>query len=277
VADAEGPTGSFKATTLSPTAKWEVRLQSGDFTWSYPIKVPDVPGGEPQLSIEYSSSSVDGRAASSNNQPSWVGEGFELSPGYIERSYRTCDDDPGGNAGINDKCWVSDNAMSTFPGLSGELVRDDTTGAWKSERDKGWRIDRPTGTVNGDNDGEYWRLTSPEGTQYFFGISAVMGTMEGSSASVRAGRLVVPTKSGSRAATGKEVDDFIAGWGWGVGVGAWNRQAAIARSVGSNVTAFEFGTPIYSLGSGAPLFSLLPKLPPDVGISFGYVWKLNLW
>jgi RHS repeat-associated protein len=174
-AAAAGSTGSFAATKLAPSATWQVGLQSGDFAWSYPLQVPPVPGPQPKLAMTYSASSVDGRAGSSNNQPSWVGEGFDLSTGYIERSYRTCKDDTGGSVSSTDLCWVSDNATASFEGVGGALVRDDATGTWRAQNDSGWKIEKLTGAVNGDNDGEYWRLTSTDGTQYYFGLNRPTG------------------------------------------------------------------------------------------------------
>ncbi|GAA3758343.1 RHS repeat-associated core domain-containing protein [Plantactinospora mayteni] len=175
----EGSTGSFAATKLAPSATWQVGLQSGDFSWNYPLQAPKVPGPTPELAITYSASSVDGRAGSSNNQPSWVGEGFDLSTGYIERSYRTCKDDTGGSVNATDLCWVSDNATAALPGVGGALVRDDATGGWRAQNDSGWKVEKLTGANNGDDDGEHWRLTSPDGTQYYFGLNRPTGWASG--------------------------------------------------------------------------------------------------
>ncbi|MFG3690482.1 RHS repeat-associated core domain-containing protein [Micromonospora sp. NPDC047740] len=169
-AASSGPNGSFQATTLSPSLSWQVGLNSGDFGWSYPMGVPDLPGLTPDLGLNYSSGSVDGRMAATNNQPSIIGEGFDSQAGFIERSYQSCKED--GQATSQELCFASQNATVALPGISGELVRDDATGVWKSEEDSGWRVELLTGAANGDNNGEYWRLTSRDGTQYFFGRSA---------------------------------------------------------------------------------------------------------
>jgi RHS repeat-associated protein len=166
-AAASGSAGSFQPTSLAPSATWQAGLQSGDFQWSYPITVPPMPGPTPEVELSYSSGVVDGRIASTNNQASWIGEGFDYQPGYIERSYQSCDKD--GRAGVNDLCWASYNATVVLPGLTGELVRDDNSTLWRAERDGGWRVELLTGAPNGAKDGEYWRLTGPDGTQYFFG------------------------------------------------------------------------------------------------------------
>jgi RHS repeat-associated protein len=87
-------TTNFARTPLSPSLSWQAGRSAGDFTTSYPITVPPAPAGPaPQVSLQYSSGSVDGRTAAENAQPSWLGEGWDYSPGYIERSYRACADD----------------------------------------------------------------------------------------------------------------------------------------------------------------------------------------
>lgn len=78
--------GNTRATPLAPSAKWDVSTQTGDFSWSYPLRVPPAPGGlVPQLALSYASSSVDGRTSATNNQASWVGDGWSYEPGFIER------------------------------------------------------------------------------------------------------------------------------------------------------------------------------------------------
>ncbi|MFG1944024.1 RHS repeat domain-containing protein [Nonomuraea sp. NPDC048826] len=169
-----GPSGDHAATSLSPTAKWSVGTQSGDFGWGYALRTPPALGGdEPDLALAYSSQSVDGRTASTNNQASWAGEGFELNPGgFIERRYKACMLD-GKKTG--DLCWDQDNATMSLDGTAMELVKDAVSGQWRPKRDDGTRIEALVGAVNGDNNGEYWRMTSPDGTQYTFGLNRLPG------------------------------------------------------------------------------------------------------
>ena len=96
-----GSSGDWAATSLSPSSTWQVSPQTGAFSWNYPLRVPPATGPAPQLALGYSSGSVDGRVASTNNQTSWIGDGFELWPGYVERKYISCADDTtgGNNAG----------------------------------------------------------------------------------------------------------------------------------------------------------------------------------
>ncbi|MGH3713889.1 MAG: RHS repeat domain-containing protein [Micromonosporaceae bacterium] len=188
-AGASGSTGSYAATSLSPDGSWNVEDNGGDFRWSYPIDAPDVPGElKPELSLGYSSGSVDGRVASTNNQPSWVGEGWQLWPGFIERQYKPCRDDAASDTQKTfDLCWAGLNATLSYAGLSGDLLRDDTTGAWKPRSDDGTKaellkgfIDDPAASNgNGDNDGEYWRLTKPDGTKLYFGVNRLPGWVSG--------------------------------------------------------------------------------------------------
>lgn len=183
-ANVSGDSGSFGATSLSPSNTWSTDLRSGSFSWNYPITAPDVPGSfTPALGLSYSSGGVDGRTSSTNNQGSLVGDGFDLWPGYIERKYKSCalDDvkNADGNA-IGDQCWDYDNAFISFNGAAGELVPAGSN-TWRLQNDDGTQIDRLTDTAraNGDNDGEYWKVTTPNGTQYFFGYHRLPGWASG--------------------------------------------------------------------------------------------------
>ncbi|WP_433273833.1 RHS repeat-associated core domain-containing protein [Actinosynnema sp. CS-041913] len=162
-----GEAGSFAPTSLAPSATWAVGVQSGDFSWNYPIQAPPAPGPTPQIALAYSSGVVDGRTASTNNQSSWVGEGFGYEPGFIERTYKPCAED--GHPGKGDLCWDRQAAHLVLPGVTGELVWDATKGVWRVANDEGWRVESRTGAANGDNDGEHWVVTGPDGTQYSFG------------------------------------------------------------------------------------------------------------
>ncbi|MEW2545049.1 RHS repeat-associated core domain-containing protein [Streptomyces sp. NPDC047002] len=188
-ADASGGGGDYGATPLSPSATWEAGGSTGDFTWSYPLRVPPATAGPaPNLALSYSAQSVDGRTSSENNQTSVVGEGFDMTESYIERKYGSCKDD--GNAGKGDLCWKYANATLVLNGKAAELVNDcDTTsvcdsaeksegdgGTWRLKNDDATRVEHLTGnTSNGDNNGEYWRVTTTNGTQYYFGKHRLPG------------------------------------------------------------------------------------------------------
>jgi RHS repeat-associated protein len=179
-----GSAGDYTATKLAPSSTWQAGGSSGDFSWSYPLRVPPSLGGPaPTIVLSYSAQSVDGHMAASNNQPSWIGEGFDYQPGAITRNYKACADDMGGTANnstkTGDQCWGTDNATVSLSGHGGELVRDDATGAWRLKNDDGSRVEHLTGAANGANGGEYWRLTTTDGTQYFFGLNRLSGWTSG--------------------------------------------------------------------------------------------------
>ncbi|KAA6216254.1 RHS repeat-associated core domain-containing protein [Streptomyces filamentosus] len=183
--------GTYEATPLSPSATWAGGGSNGDFTWSYPIDVVPAPAGPaPSPSISYSAQSVDGRTSSTSAQPSWIGEGFDLGTSYIERSYGSCDDD--GQDGKYDQCWREDNASIVLNGKASSLVKD-AAGKWHLKSDDGEQVVRGTGAVNGDDGdaattgdpgtpgdkGEFWTVTTVDGTQYVFGKNQLEGWTTG--------------------------------------------------------------------------------------------------
>jgi RHS repeat-associated protein len=170
-----GATGTYAATPLNPASSWSAGSNSGDFSWSYPIPTPPgVNGPAPDLSINYSSSSVDGRTRSKNSQTSWVGEGFALDPGYIERTYRTCAADNTGtsNAPVDsqDLCWVGQYLDISLGGKTSKLVRVGSGPEYRLHDDDGTRVKRVTSSFdNRAKDGEHWEVTTPDGTRYYYG------------------------------------------------------------------------------------------------------------
>ncbi|MER6777913.1 MULTISPECIES: RHS repeat-associated core domain-containing protein [unclassified Streptomyces] len=177
-AGASGASGDYKATSLQPSGSWTAGGSSGAFNWSYPVGVPAVPGGlQPSVALGYNSQSVDGRTAASNNQPGWLGDGWSYEPGFIERRYKSCDDDRAGGTNttkVGDQCWYNDNATLSLGGKSTELVYDAAKG-WHPANDSGERVEKLTGAANGDNNGEHWKVTTADGTQYFFGLNRLPG------------------------------------------------------------------------------------------------------
>ncbi|SCF61273.1 intein C-terminal splicing region/intein N-terminal splicing region/RHS repeat-associated core domain-containing protein [Streptomyces sp. MnatMP-M17] len=166
--------GDYNATPLAASSTWEAGGSSGTFTWSYPLRTPPAAAGPaPDLSISYDSGAVDGRTASSNNQGTAIGEGFDITSSYIERKYGSCDDD--GQADKSDLCWKYDNASLVLNGRATELVKDDTTGTWRLKNDDASTVTHSTGAENGDDNGEYWTLITGDGTKYVFGLNKLDG------------------------------------------------------------------------------------------------------
>ncbi|MFD3662722.1 RHS repeat-associated core domain-containing protein [Streptomyces sp. NPDC058659] len=187
-AGASSTQGDFGATPLSSSATWSAGGSTGDFNWSYPLRMPPTTAGPaPSLAINYNSGSVDGRTASENNQTSVIGEGFSLTDSYIERKYGSCKDD--GQAGKGDLCWKYANATLVLNGKASQLVNncadaaacttaersEAAGGSWRLGDDDASKVEHLTGAANGDNNGEYWKVTTPDGVQYFFGKHKLEG------------------------------------------------------------------------------------------------------
>ncbi|MFF8594423.1 polymorphic toxin-type HINT domain-containing protein [Streptomyces sp. NPDC015220] len=200
VVDASGPqvigamdtgasaSGDFTASPLLSSGAWAAGSSSGAFTYSYDVQVPETAGGlMPKISLGYSSQSVDGRTSATNNQASWIGDGWDYNPGSITRTYANCREDSK-KAGSNNKthrtadlCWGSNNATLSLGGMTTELVWDKDQGKWFTANGDGSRIERLTdsGNGNGARNGEYWVVTTRDGTRYYFGLNKLPGWTSG--------------------------------------------------------------------------------------------------
>src|SRR5262249_11656993 len=136
---------------------------------------------QPNVSLDYDSQSQDGLTSSTNNQASVIGDGFDYSPGFIERSYQTCDQNPAGTTKTEDNGWSDKNTLTmSLDAASSVLVKDDATGDWHPQNDVDERVEfKSSGTTNGDHDGEYWIVTTDDGTQYYFGLNQLPGYASG--------------------------------------------------------------------------------------------------
>ncbi|MBX9472844.1 RHS repeat-associated core domain-containing protein [Microcella sp.] len=177
-AGASGSQGNWGATSLSPASTWGNSGNTGSFTWSMGLGVPSPAAGpSPQLALSYSSAASDGRLPTTNNQSGLIGEGFDLTSGFIERTYTPCSDDDSGSANNADResldlCWGVENATMSLNGGASELIRDGSTNIWHSKTADGTKVEHLTGVDNGGEQDEYWKVTTTDGTQYFFGRDA---------------------------------------------------------------------------------------------------------
>jgi len=174
---ASGSVGSYTATSLSPAGTWSAGGSSGAFTYSYPITLPAAGvGSAPDVTLGYDSSSVDGRTSATNAQASWIGDGWDYSPGYIERSYQPCSQDADAIANSDDLCWAGNLVTLSLAGHSGVLVRDDSSPhTWHLQDDDGTKVIALTGANNGAWKGEAWEIITPDGTEYYFGENHLPG------------------------------------------------------------------------------------------------------
>lgn len=176
-ASTSGQEGSYSASPLTAAGSWSVGLQSGSFTYEYPLPAASaLTGPTPDIGLQYSSASVDGMTAGDNSQAPPVGIGWGLgTESYIERLFKACSND--GHAGMGDLCWGGDHYRIVMNGKASALVRDtsvtDAAAGVKVFRlrdDPGWRLELSTGsTANGDNNGERWDVFTPDGTRHVFG------------------------------------------------------------------------------------------------------------
>ncbi|GAA3944986.1 hypothetical protein Aau02nite_83980 [Amorphoplanes auranticolor] len=150
-------------------------------------------------------------------------------PGYIERQYKPCADDQDdirGKAANNknsfggDLCWLKPegNATISFNGRATELVKS-SGDRWKGVSDDGSRIEllMDPSYDNGDTDGEYWKVTTTDGIQYFFGRSK--GPAGASGATATKSVWTVPVYGNHPDEPGYAVGDFAASrttqaWRW---------------------------------------------------------------
>ncbi|MFD8577897.1 polymorphic toxin-type HINT domain-containing protein [Streptomyces virginiae] len=166
--------GDYSATPLLPSASWQAGGNAGNFTYGYTAEVPSaIAGAAPSVVLGYDSSSIDGRTASTNAQAGLIGEGWDWHPGSISRSYRGCKD-----AGIKDsgdECWAGDILSLSMAGHAGQIVRDDTTCVYRLQGDDGTKIERLTDQRNSAWKGEAFKVTTTDGTQYYFGANRLPG------------------------------------------------------------------------------------------------------
>jgi RHS repeat-associated protein len=185
--------GDYRASTLNQASSWDVSDGSGAFTYSVPITLPKPPMGKsPDLALTYNSQSVDGQTSASNNQASWVGMGWDLNIGFIEREYKNCTKD--GLSTIPDMCWDSPNSdvessgavyKINLNGVTSQLIQDNTgSGAYHVQDDPGWRVQRLTHDAN-DWSKDYWVISDQDGARYYFGWGQAQNSGTATNATLR--------------------------------------------------------------------------------------------
>ncbi|MFY4718515.1 RHS repeat domain-containing protein [Streptomyces sp. LaBMicrA B280] len=181
--DTSGSSGDYSATSLSPAGTWATSGNTGAFTYSYPIAVPAAIGGAPpNVDLSYDSSDQDGRTEGTNNQSSWLGDGWSTTENFVERTYKPCSDDSSSGAPKNDgdQCWAGQLLTLSLNGKSTQIVYDDATKTFHPATDDGTtKIEDVTGsTTNGTDNKEYFKVTQG-GVQYFFGYNRLPGWSSG--------------------------------------------------------------------------------------------------
>ncbi len=237
-AASSGSGGSPTAMPLSPAGSWSSGGSGGDFTYGYPFTTPKAPNGAaPSLSLSYSSGSIDGLTSATNNQASMIGDGWDFTPGgFIERHYKGCSEDLGGNNGqtkTGDQCWGLDNATLVLGGRSTQLIKVSDT-LWRPKSDDGSKVELLTGATNGVSHGQYWKVTTGDGTQYFLGLNRLPGWTQGKPETQSA--WTVPVFGNNDGEDCYKAGDFAHSWcqqGW-----RWNLDYMV--DVHGNVSSYYY-------------------------------------
>ncbi|MEO7629269.1 MAG: hypothetical protein ABIS91_23615, partial [Nocardioides sp.] len=177
--------GNYAATPVAASSSWQAGTGSGEFSYAYPFELPSVMGvPTPSLGLSYSSGSVDAMTSAENGQASQAGLGWDMSTGYITRSFASCKDD--GHPTKGDWCWKSreggmpadvpslvEDYRIVLAGQSSRMVRIGASNQFRLAQDPGWRVrllaGDDTGMDNDDNNNEAFVVESPDGSSYYFG------------------------------------------------------------------------------------------------------------
>jgi RHS repeat-associated protein len=141
---------NWQAARMPTMDAFQVSQFTGGASYSYPIELPAGPGGfKPSLSLSYSSGTVD--QATLQTQGSWVGMGWSLDSGYVERNTHGTDDDTS-----DDSYMISVNGVSSSLDSLGM-----GTGYYHTMDENFWRIYR-------DATANTWTVWDKQGTIYNF-------------------------------------------------------------------------------------------------------------
>lgn len=238
-----GQTGDYRASDLRASGSWNAGMQSGSFSYEYPIPLPpSVGGAAPSLALSYDSQSVDGMSSAENGQASWAGLGWEMNVAFIERKYKPCRWD--GHPTWGDLCWHSPYSDKTaahyvmsLNGRTTELIRDGA-GKYRIKDEPGWLVEYLTGGPNGGYNGEYWRITDLSGTKYWFGYGAKQeGYASGTTPPATLSNWTVRVNSDDSGEPGYSPTAGFFRRTW-----RWNLDRIVDRN--ENATAFTYGTEV---------------------------------
>ncbi|MFC1715686.1 toxin TcdB middle/N-terminal domain-containing protein [Candidatus Poribacteria bacterium] len=132
---------------------YTTNLFPGAATYSYSFEVPKGTNGlSPVLAITYNSQSIKQR-------PGILGAGWSLTSNYI---YRDVNSTPANSSDDEFKLFLNGNFH--------ELVYDSSDGYYHTKIESYLRVENKTGASN--TYGNYWLITSKDGTKYRFGYNS---------------------------------------------------------------------------------------------------------
>ena len=176
--------GNFMALPGVGSGSWGTTGQTGGFTWDYPFPIRQAPAGAtPNFGLSYDSTRVDGLTSATNNQGTVVGEGWGLAgSGTIRQKLGSCKDQLPAGTQTWDLCGNPGGQEFTisFGSRSGLIIKD-ANGKYHLQADDNTRLEflSDTSTGNGTRYGDYWKVTDPEGTEYYFGLNRIPGWTSG--------------------------------------------------------------------------------------------------
>jgi RHS repeat-associated protein len=266
-----GPAGSYSATPLTPSGTWAV--QQGGFTYTYPFAVPASLGGAaPRVALSYDSQSVDGETSGANTQGGMAGDGWDYSPGFIERSYQSCSQDSAATAAeAGDECWGGYNATLSLGGRSGILVKDGSSGTWHLQGDDGTQVQLLQGAANGVWNGEYWLVTTGDGTKYYFGQNHLPGGSGSDGATNSAwGVPVYNPGSSDPCFTAGSGSSSECQMGW-----RWNLDYVVDPAGNLTVYDYQKETNYYQMGGATGGGTLTQYVRAGFPVQVSYGWLLK--
>lgn len=146
---------NWEAAKLPTLAGFQVSQFTGAAQYSYAFDLPQGPGGwQPQLTLNYNSQTVDG--ATNQTQASWVGMGWSLDTGYVEREMK-------GTPHVGD-----DYFTLVLNGASHRLVLG-TDGKWHTTDESFLRIDYSANVNTYGGQTGFWTVWDKTGNNYIFG------------------------------------------------------------------------------------------------------------
>ena len=148
------------------------------------------------MELGYDSGSVDGQTAATQAQASWVGDGWSTPRSFIEQTFTSCADDPGGSPApqpIPDQCYNEPTLTMSLNGSTAALVWDSAKELWRPQAEDGSVITHVTNSGNGSGtyNTDYWKVTARDGTVYEFGRNHLPGWSSGKPATNSVDRVPV--------------------------------------------------------------------------------------
>jgi len=150
---------NWQASHLPTIEAFQTSIFTGAATYSMPIEVPAGSGGlQPNLSLNYNSQIVDN--STTGTQASWVGMGWSLDTGFIERNAH------GTNSDSSD-----DTYSLSVNGISVTLAQD-ANGVYHALDENYWKVQRPSSAK--------WIIKDKTGNVYTFEDEVTMSYNNGS-------------------------------------------------------------------------------------------------